>query len=119
MVLGRYLGPATDMGPAMTARILKQNGRLVHRLTYRHLMPQEIESEEEKKKREDFTKHVNDKVGSPLTSQDLHDFNDKAVTPAFEMYSDDTEIARNTKDIDDVTPEDVGQYVGAEVQLPK
>jgi hypothetical protein len=28
-VLGRYLGPAIDMGPALTAKILKANGEVV------------------------------------------------------------------------------------------
>ncbi len=27
LVLGRHLGPSTDIGPAMTAKILKQNGQ--------------------------------------------------------------------------------------------
>ena len=33
-VLRRYLGPAIGVGPALTARILKRNGRVVHRSTY-------------------------------------------------------------------------------------
>ena len=37
LVLGRYLGPSTDIGPAMTAKILKQNGQYVHRTTFRGL----------------------------------------------------------------------------------
>ena len=28
-VLGRWLGPSTDMGPALCAKILKENGRCV------------------------------------------------------------------------------------------
>ncbi len=41
LTLGRYLGPATDVGLALTAKILKQNGQYVCRLTLRHLMPEE------------------------------------------------------------------------------
>jgi hypothetical protein len=33
MILGRYLGPATDVGPIMTSKILKPNGQIVYRLT--------------------------------------------------------------------------------------
>ena len=29
-VLGRYLGPAIDVGPALTAKILKANGEVVY-----------------------------------------------------------------------------------------
>jgi hypothetical protein len=41
LTLGRYLGPATDVGLALTAKILKQNGQFVCRLTPRHLTPEE------------------------------------------------------------------------------
>jgi hypothetical protein len=34
LVLGRYLGPSIDVGPAMTAKILKANGVIVHRSSY-------------------------------------------------------------------------------------
>ena len=33
LVLGRYLGPATDVGSALTAKILKSNGQTVCRST--------------------------------------------------------------------------------------
>ena len=33
LVLGRYLGPATDIGSALTAKILKSNGQFVCRST--------------------------------------------------------------------------------------
>ena len=36
-VLGRYLGPAIDVGTAMTANIMKGNGEVVHRSTYHGL----------------------------------------------------------------------------------
>ena len=32
--LGHYLGPSIDVGPAMTAKILTENGQVLHRLTY-------------------------------------------------------------------------------------
>ena len=33
-VLGRYLGPEIGVGPAITAKIMKANGKFVHRSTY-------------------------------------------------------------------------------------
>ena len=36
-VLGRYFYPSFDVGPAMTAKILKQNGEYIHSFTLRHL----------------------------------------------------------------------------------
>ena len=44
-VLGRYLGPAIDVGPALTTKILKANGEVVYRSTYRALTDVERASE--------------------------------------------------------------------------
>ena len=44
LVLGRYLGPSIDAGPALTAKILKENGKVVHRSAYRGLTPENIVS---------------------------------------------------------------------------
>jgi hypothetical protein len=41
-VLGRYLGPSHDIGPAMTAKVLKDNGVVMHRPTYRAMTPDEM-----------------------------------------------------------------------------
>ncbi len=39
--LGRYLGPAIDVGLAMTAMILQMNGEVVYRSMYRPLTVEE------------------------------------------------------------------------------
>ena len=109
IILGRYLGPAHDVGPAMTARILKKNGRVAHTLTYRHLTQDEILDEGEKAEREEFTRTVNGKIGSPLTAKDSDEINQEAVTPKFELYSDDVETNSCVRDIDDVTSEEMDQ----------
>ena len=36
-VLGRYLGPAIDVGPEMTANLMKGNGEVMHLLKCRGL----------------------------------------------------------------------------------
>jgi hypothetical protein len=33
MKLGRYIGPSVDIGPAMTAKVLKSNGQVIHTST--------------------------------------------------------------------------------------
>jgi hypothetical protein len=43
-VIDRYLGPAIDVGPALTAKILKANGEAVYRSTYRHLTDTEVQN---------------------------------------------------------------------------
>ena len=39
LILGKWSGSSTDVGPAMTAKILKSNGRAVHRSTFCELIP--------------------------------------------------------------------------------
>jgi len=42
LILGRYLGPATDIGSALAAKILKANGQVVYRSTLRHLTDERL-----------------------------------------------------------------------------
>jgi hypothetical protein len=42
LILGQYLGPATNVGSALTAKILKSNGQTDCRSTLRHLNDKEI-----------------------------------------------------------------------------
>ena len=58
MVLGRYLGPSIDIGPAMTAKILKANGEVLHRSTYRELTEAERVDEDLKKEKDAFDQAV-------------------------------------------------------------
>ena len=48
-VLGYYLAPRFDIGPAMMAKILRSNGNYAHRSTFRHLTEQELQFSLEKK----------------------------------------------------------------------
>ena len=41
MVLGKYLGPSIDVGPAMTQHVMKANGEYEDRSTVRQLTPKE------------------------------------------------------------------------------
>ena len=58
MTLGKWLRPSIDVGPAMTAKILKENGEVMHQSTDHELTPEEWASEDEKKMRERFLKIV-------------------------------------------------------------
>ena len=84
-VLRRYLGPAIGVGPALTARILKRNGRIVHRSTYRHLTPEEEQSEDEKKERSEFDNQVKERLGNELTKEDIPEIDEEIITPTFEL----------------------------------
>ena len=41
-VLGRFLGIAIDVGPAMTAKLLKSNGEVIYWSTYRGMTDTEV-----------------------------------------------------------------------------
>ena len=117
-VLGRDLGPAIDIGPAMTRKILKANGEVVYRSTVRALNSDELVSLEETREREEFDKAINAKLGEGFSYEDLRNSDDpELITPSFETYEDtvDGEV-KALPDIDDVDTLD--RYVGAEVLLP-
>jgi hypothetical protein len=50
-ILGRYLGPSTDIGPSMLAKMLKGNGQTVVQTTFRPLTDHEELKEEMKQKK--------------------------------------------------------------------
>ena len=122
MVLGRDLGQAIDIGPAMTRKVLKTNGRIVYKSTVRSLTLDELADKALKKRREEFTERVNVLLGDGFKYEDF--INDPDLesfdTPAIhERYPADDDEFPPTKDADDgVDVDTYDQYVGAEVTLP-
>jgi len=118
--LWRWLGPAVDIGPTMTGKILKENGQVLYRSTYRALNPEELESPEHKKLRDACDLSIAEKIGGPTMEKDLIKLDPDAVTPEYEPYQDDEEgTPKHAPDAEDlVTPEDYDNYVGAHVNLP-
>ena len=121
MVLGRDLGPAIDIGPAMTRKVVKANGEVVYRSTVRSLTSDEMMDETHKKAREEFTSSINKKLGESFkyedfsTDPELEDLG----TPIYESYEDDVDEGPSfVPDAEDVDEDTYDQYVGAEVSLP-
>ena len=119
VILGRYLGPSIDVGPAMTAKILKANGEVVHRSTYRSLTDEEIADENEKKERDQFDQLVQERYGTAMEAADFDGFEDAEPAPPDLYEDDDGEKHEHVPDADDITPETGDEYVGAEVNLPR
>jgi len=71
--LGRYLGVAIDVGPAMTAKILKANGEVVHRSTYRGLTEKEVNNAAHIAQRDEFDASIAEKWGADCTPEDFPD----------------------------------------------
>jgi hypothetical protein len=72
-ILGRYLRVATDAGPAMTAKILKANGKLIYCSTYPGLLDSELASPAHIALREEFDANMENKWGPDCTPDDFPD----------------------------------------------
>jgi Reverse transcriptase (RNA-dependent DNA polymerase) len=120
VMIGRYLGPTEpEVGSVLTAKILKCNGEVVRRNTFRHLRQEEYESEESKKERSDFDASVEKRLGDPLTDKELTpEFDISMVTPDYEVYEDEQNPVI-IQEIDDYDPEGYDGYITAQVLLPK
>jgi hypothetical protein len=122
--LGRYLGAAIDIGPAMTRKILKRNGSVMYRSSVIPLTQDEIQSPTKKKEREEFDIAIEDKFGPAMNKDDFQNDPEYAdfVTPTYDCYEDDEVSPYKMPDIDDIKEEhDVDtydQYGGAHVRVP-
>ena len=88
MTLGRYLGPATDMGSALTSKVLKANGQFVCRTTVQPLNDDELQSPVHQTERQDIDKSIVTHLGLLAMADD---FEAKDLTPDL-AYFDDTNI---------------------------
>jgi hypothetical protein len=71
MVLGKYLGPSIDVGPAMTSRIMKANGELEDRSTVRALTSEERVNAALFQEQQEFLDSVENRWGPKTTVKDL------------------------------------------------
>jgi hypothetical protein len=71
--LGRDLGAAIDIGPAMTHKILKQNRTVMYRSSVRYLTQDEIQSPTEQKERQEFNISIEEKFGPAMNKDDFQD----------------------------------------------
>jgi hypothetical protein len=86
--LGHYLGLAIDMAFALTAKILKPNGKFVCRTTLRHLNDTELQSSVHLNKQQQIDTSIGMHLGPVATAQD---FDPKDLTPD-PAYFDNTHV---------------------------
>ena len=118
-ILGRWLGPARDIGPAMCAKILKENGRILYASTYRGLTQAEVEDPELVKVRDNWNRSIKSKMvkGDSDSESPQGD-----LTPSYEAYKDTDHAGEpmpKVDDVDDVTPEFQDKYIGARVRVTR
>jgi hypothetical protein len=115
LILGRYLGPATDVGSALTAKILKLNGQTVCRLTLQHLTDEETHCPIHLETRRVFDETVASHLGPNATDQD---FPAEDLTLDFDHYDDNHDLDPDHGDLE-VTPEMGDNYLNAEIYVPR
>ncbi len=119
LILGCYLGPATNVGLALTAKILKSNGQVVYPSTLRHLTDLEHCCPVHIADRKSFDDSIAERLGP--TAQDS-DFPAVDLTPEYDLFGD-IEDADSDPDPDHadlpVTPEVGDNYIGADLLFPK
>jgi hypothetical protein len=81
--LGRDLGPAIDIGPTMSRKVLKINDEVMFRVSVRGLTLDEMQSPYEQKRRQENDEAIKAKLGKGMQDHELKldlDFAD-FVTP--------------------------------------
>ena len=119
--LGHYLGPSIDVGPAMTMKILTENGQVLHRSTYRPLTPDELLDRDGSDAQEQFMARVHERLGSCVLPRELEDLG-LEDTPQYDPYEDETQneqmLLQLAEELEP-TPEAGDLYIGAEILLPR
>jgi hypothetical protein len=114
VVLGHYLGPAINMGSALTAKILKDNGQFVCCSTLRHLTQQELNCSVHTATRLCFDESVKTHLGPSATAAD---FPAEDITPDLDHFDDSKLLSPDADDVE-VTPEFGDNLLNAKIMLP-
>jgi hypothetical protein len=115
LILGCYLGPATNSGSALMAKILESNGAFVCRSTLQHLTDEELNSFVHQEMQRKFDESVEQHL---VPGAVLQDFPTKDLTPDPE-YLDDTNVIDPDYGDAEITPEMRDNYLFAELVLSK
>jgi hypothetical protein len=119
LILGHYLGSATDVGSALTTKILKPNGQVMYRSTLQHLTDFEHACPVHTANRKSFDDIIAEQLCPD--AQDT-DFPADDLTPKYELFGDveDANFDLDPDHIDlEVTPEVGDNYVGVDLLFPK
>ena len=102
----------------MCAKILKENGEVVHRTTYRPLTPDEYRDPVTMEKMKEFNKAIKNRHGDGITYEDLATMNmQDYIIPTHEPYEDDydglLQPIADADDDEDIDASTFDQYVSA------
>ena len=119
--MGRWLGPAVDVGSAITYKVQKSNGQIVCRSSARPWTPKEGANPDLLREREKFMARLKNNLGRPAK---VVDFPLEELTPEYSYYADDDEdgFTGCPDELDPVevqTPEASDNYVDVPINLPR
>ena len=116
--LRRYCGPAYDIGPAMTANILKANVKYAYRSTLRGMPDNEKVYSVHSCLRKEFDRHVANKIEKKAKIDNFPDQED-IETPHHDLYDDKHEGGVDPiPDRDDLGDQHFDKYLDAQILLP-
>ncbi len=105
LCLGRYLDPAIDVGTAMTAKILQQNGEVVYCSTHHPLRVEEQADPSVQQSMITFNKTAEERLGNKFTCSKLEEVG-IPDTPEYLPYAIENQNEMTFPDLDkEVTPE--------------
>ncbi len=114
---GNYLEPGIDVGPAMTAKILQHNGKVVYCSTYCPLAIEEQANHAVKQDMATLRETTEERLGAELTHAELEEI---GITDTLEYipYADQDWNEMTFTDLDEeVTPEVGDEYMHASIML--
>ena len=66
-----YLGPSIDVGPTVTAKIVNENGQVLHRSMYQPLIPDGPLDKDRSDAQEQFMASTCDRMGSGVNPREM------------------------------------------------
>ena len=80
------------------------------------MTPDELMNPDEIKARDEFDPAIGEKLGHAASAKDFED-DPEIVTPNLDRYEDDEEHQNHMPEVDDITPEAMENYIGAEIMI--
>ena len=119
--LCHHLGPSIVVGPAMTAKILTENGQVLHRSTNRPLTKDELLDKNRSDTCEQFMARVYERLGFWILSSELG-YIGLEKTPQYDPYKSEKQNEQTFLQLAEELepmPEMGDYYLGEKILLPR